>query len=224
MIDFTKTRLIDTVMAVDFRFDVPSEIREAKKLLNEKYDNPLTNDPHVTLLLCPCPEENIEICFDELEKLCRRNKKDHRNKKKIEFKLGEVKYEDNDKFFSMPVISDGLHEFHNEVLAIGNKYRAGCLRPKDVERFEKGLYTADEQISVEKYGHRTAGEFFYPHVTIGKVRVAEFDADEILKELQGMLDGLQNRLFFVDKFHIVAYLDAQRQDDCREIRCVDIGV
>lgn len=220
MIKFPNVKLINTVIGIDLRFDVPKTIKTAKQYMNEKYNNPLTADPHITVLLTPCPEQNIDKCLEELENECRRHLV-------ISFNMGKVEYNDIDKFFSIPIISNDLTEFHNNALEIANNYRENCLRPKDKERFAKGEnggYSEKEKLSVIKYGHRTAGEDFYPHISIGKIRVENYNVDEILVELEKIIGDLSKQVLNARSIHLVAYLDAERQDEQKQIKEISIEI
>jgi len=214
MIKFPNVEIADTAIAVDLRFHVPKAITEAKEYLNKNYNNPLTLEPHITIVICPCPKRNLEKCFSDLLAECQKQTD-------IQFQLEKMKFNSEDLLFFLPIISSDFTDFHKKMLNIANKYRENALRTKDKERFSKtGIdgYSEEEKKIVIKYGNRNAGENFDPHISIGKIRVKNYNIQEITEELNSRISDFEGKILKIEKIHLVAYVDAVSQSSVKPLK------
>ncbi len=159
------------------------------------YQNHESSIPHITLYSCRFDDSKYSELVEKLREIKMEKFLAHLGKLQIS------KHDKNNNIFVAFEIEDAgkLLELHEKVLEIANPLRGSLIREKDVKRFEKGIFTAEEFSAIEKYGYQYVKQYFNPHITIGEI---QNDDPELLTLLRDHLVGLEGAIIPIEKIFV----------------------
>lgn len=191
--------------------DIENEIiLKAKRFLAINYQNQYDLPPHLTYMLCPFPEYNLEKIKPEIEQYLK-------NKKTMKFTLGDLELEPKKRFFSIPVRGEEIKLIHKELLILFNKYRDNRVREKDITRINSGERSEEEIELIKKYGYFRVLDKFSAHITIGNVEASDDQIPLITQNLNRMLAEVINKRLEINKIKVVFHTDSEIQSEMKEL-------
>lgn len=178
---------------------VSEEIMKVKLWMNELFGNKYTHLPHLTLLLLPFDTVNVNYKNFDKDIV-----KFFENKSPIKiFSKGMAK-DSIREFYKLSFEGSELANLHSELLKIGQRYRNGVFREKDVTKYFDNYFKPAEWDSTLKYGFHRAGEYFDPHVTLGEVEFSNgWTQEMILDEIAKNISSNINMDLELNEFHIL---------------------
>ncbi len=177
--------------------DLSSAIKQIKEEAGVSYPNHETEVPHITIYSCKFDESKFLEIVQKIKDI---------KLKSFSLKLGEVMFEKLNKgsansFASIRMQDDGpLVELHEKILLVANELRGDLVRAKDVERFNKGVYSPELFSFIQKYGYEHVKENFHPHITLGAI---EGNQEEKIDQIQTLSHHLVGREFKVESLQLV---------------------
>jgi 2'-5' RNA ligase len=126
--------------------------------------------PHVSIYSSDFPLRNIPKIRKALRDFAAETKP---------FRLTSIKNRQNKKGFVDVVYrrSRGVRELQKNIIALLNPLREGLLRPRDEARMSQ--LREVERRNVRRYGYRSVGSEFFPHVTF--TRLEKYDKSAFSK-------------------------------------------
>lgn len=210
MIDMTGlNKPINTCLSSGTDLNIDS-INEAKKYLTTQYNNKYSLPPHLTFMICPFPEYNLELVKTDLENY-------FKDKRSFVFSLGELQFEAKRKFYSIPVIGEEIMDLHRDLISLFNKYRDGHVREKDIERIKSGECTPQEIELTRQYGYFRIFEKFTPHITVGNIEVEDSEIPQITIKLIELLKDIEGKDITINKLNVIFHTDSTNQKMMKEI-------
>lgn len=185
-------------------------IAQAKVYLSEKYNNKYNLTPHLTYMICPFPEYNLQKIIPELDAY-------FKEKRQLVLRLNDLHFNPRRKFFSMPISGTEVNDIHKDLVLLFNKFLDGSVRAKDIERIKAGERDAKEIELIKKYGYFRIFDNFTPHITIGNVEAEDAEIPAIEQKLKQMLADLINNDIIVDNVHVTFHTDSEVQSEMQEI-------
>lgn len=195
----------DTTLSVSTFFDIP-ELVAAKEFLTTKYASHYGMSPHLTYVLGPFPRYNLktlEVMLDEY----------FANLTQFNIVPHGVELEPKYQFFSLPVTDKQVMVLHTELLGLINKQRDGCVRTKDIVRFDKGLLSEKEVELIKNYGYFRVLSNFVPHLTLGDVETSTIDLPKVQRRLASILSQVIGKPLVVRQVSAELYVDAAAQTE-----------
>ena len=121
--------------------------------------------PHLSLYMMQLADENVKEAGTRLEKIAERNRIVHAATKKYHYshEYVDVEYEKTDE----------LAELQRQVIESLNPIRDG-LRQNDEARLRS--IEGQERENILKYGYRSVGDEFFPHLTFTRFLTPQEDA------------------------------------------------
>lgn len=167
--------------------DISDSIHNAKELTGVSYPNHETSVPHITLYSCKFDEHKFEDLIHELKEL---------KLAAFSIKLSHLSLVANSKgknlFASIGFQNSApLQKIHEEVLRVANGLRGTLIREKDVDRFNKAIYSPEKFEHIKKYGYEYSKEYFDPHITLGEVNKDDTKKATELKKLLQVVEGAE---------------------------------
>ena len=160
--------------------DLSSGIRKIQEEAGISYPNHETKVPHITIYSCKFDESKFPELVQKIKDLSLRS---------FSLKLGDVTLDTLNKgsvnsFASIKFQDESLlHELHENILLVANELRVDLVRAKDIERFNKGIYSPELFSFIQKYGYEHVKENFHPHITLGEIMADKVENIEQVREL-----------------------------------------
>lgn len=177
--------------------EVSAVVKEVKERTQTFYPNHETQAPHITLYSCKFDAAKFPELVQQIKNL---------SLKSFSIRLGEVVLTELNKgsknLFASVGLEDesALHALHKQVVLVANRLRGNLIREKDIERFEKGIYSPELFSFIERYGYEHVGENFHPHITLGEVDSKDVEKADLLRTSLGSLAGKE---VLINKMHIL---------------------
>lgn len=191
--------------------DIQNEpLSKAKEYLTKNYNNRYNLLPHLTYMICPFPEYNLEKAKVDISDY-------FLNKKPFVFNLSELHFEPKKKFYSIPVIGSEVKNLHEDLVHLFNKYRDGHVRKKDIARIQAGEREPKEIELIRKWGYFRIFDNFTPHITVGNVEADDKEIPLITKKLQEMLKDVLGKTITINQIHIAFHTDSEIQTEMKEL-------
>lgn len=145
--------------------------------------------PHITLYMAEFPIKNVPKIKKLLNEFTTETKP---------FQINSLKYrQDKDGYIDINYSkSKNIDKLQKKIITILNPLRDGLIRPKDEARMNE--YNKAQQCNIKRYGYRSIGVNFFPHLTLTKL-------EKFNKSIFTNIDK-QNFSFKVDKIGFF-YLD-----------------
>lgn len=185
-------------------------ITKAKDFLSKNYRNRFDLPPHLTYMICPFPEYNLEKVKINIDAY-------FKNKTPFVFNLSNLHYEPKNKFYSIPVIGENIRKLHEDLVHLFNKYRDGHIREKDVTRIKAGEREQEEIDLIRKYGYFRIFDRFTPHITVGNVETSEENIPQITQKLNDILKEIIGKSIIVDKVSVTFHTDSDVQTEMQKL-------
>ncbi len=174
---------------------IAKSIQSIKDKTGVYYPDHESSVPHITLYSCKFDEAKYSELLEKLQVM---------SMEPFSITIGDLHVAKHDKNKNM-FVSFGfedigkLQELHEKVLAIANPLRGDLIRDKDIERFEKGIFSEEEFSFIKEYGYQYVKKFFNSHITIGEV---DENKPEILEILKEGLEGIKGQQVLVDRMSV----------------------
>ena len=116
--------------------------------------------PHVTLYMTEFPLKSVAKVIKLLKQVAAETKP---------FQLGHLKYRQNkDGYVDVGYRrSKNVNKFQRKIIGLLNPLRDGLVRDKDRMRINQ--MSATEQKNIRRYGYRSVGARYFPHMTFTKL-------------------------------------------------------
>ena len=202
-------KTINTCLAAGTEIE-DDNIRYAKKYLTDNYFNRYDILPHLTYAVCPFPKYNLIKAVKETDMY-------FNNKSLISLKLHKLHFDENNKFFSIPVSGYEVKKMHEDLVNIFNKYRDGYIREKDFNRIKKGEISKKDTELIKKYGYFRVFDNYSPHITIGNIKTDYKKASEIKDKINEILKNTTGKIIKIKKVHLSFHSDSEIQSGIKEI-------
>ncbi len=126
--------------------------------------------PHITIYMTEFPVKNIPKIRKILRGFATKTKS---------FRTTSLKYRQNeDGYIDVNYRkSKEIMELQKKIISLLNPLREGLLRPKDEAR--KSEFGKEQQRNIMRYGYRSVGKEFFPHLTFTKLE--KFDKPALSK-------------------------------------------
>lgn len=174
-------------------------IMKLKLWMAEMFGNKYTHPPHLTLLILPFDTKNADY-----KKFDKDITEYFKNKSVIHAISKGVTKDSFREFFKLGFEGAELINIHNELLKIGQNYRNGIFRDKDVVKYFDNFFKPAEWESTLKYGFHRAGEFYEPHITLGEVEnYSGWTKEMIQNELERNLGVNANLNLELKEVHVI---------------------
>lgn len=161
-------------------------IKEIKERIQVSYPNHETQTPHITIYSCKFDASKIVELIQRIKDI---------KLKSFSLKLGDVTFKKLNKgsknYFASIGLEDSasLTELHEKILSVANELRGDLIRAKDIERFNKGIYSSELFSFIKKYGYEHVRENFHPHITLGEIGEGQEDKIDQIKALSKSFTG-----------------------------------
>lgn len=185
-------------------------IARAKHFLSKDYHNRYDSLPHLTYMICPFPEYNLEKIKREIDSY-------FKNKTPFIFNLSNLHFEPKRKFYSIPVIGENIKKLHEDLVHLFNKYRDDHIREKDILRIEAGEREQEEINLIKQYGYFRIFDRFTPHITIGNVETSGENIQQITQKLNEVLLEIVGKSIVVEKISVIFHTDSEVQTEMKEL-------
>lgn len=189
-----KHPITDLVLNVKFVVD-NSQIIKIKDEINRKFDNLYDTEPHITLVTLLYLYSNFLEIKPYLEKYLH-------NLNPFEIKFEEVTLKRSTNYLSIKVNTEELIKIHQQLLQIILPKWNNVLKEVDIQRLNNNEYTHEEKDSLLKYGFRYSGEYFFPHISIGRITNDDVNFDNLFNEVKQKLDKVLGSKYIVDKLSL----------------------
>lgn len=126
--------------------------------------------PHITIYMTQFPVKNIA----KIRKILRNFAARKKPFRVTSLKYRQSAYGDIDADYKK---SKEIKELQKKIIALLNPLRENLLRPKDAARMSELSKT--QQRNIKRYGHRSVGAEFFPHITFTKLE--KFDKSALSK-------------------------------------------
>jgi hypothetical protein len=187
-----------------------ANIMAAKAFLKKEYGNKYDAEPHFNFIIMAFPDYRVHDIEDRLDNYLKKLKP-------LKLKLGTLRYEEKQQFYSIPIVGEEAMTFHKELIAILNPIRDGYIREKDLVRITEGKTDALEEEYIYKYGYLRVLDKFTPHITLGNIQTAEADQDDIQNKLTDFLGTLYGSELTIDEIRADFILDADVQSNYKRL-------
>lgn len=164
----------------------------AKDYLKQEFGNKYDAEPHIAFHIMAMPDYRIK----DLEKICDEYFK---KIKPIRLQLGNLRYDDVYRFFSIPIVGNEILTLHKELIETFNPIRDGYIRAKDLENMNSGKTDEIEEEYIYKYGYLRVLSKYTPHITIGDIATDNFNSDDVQKKLNSILSNLYGTALYVNE-------------------------
>lgn len=200
-----------TPYALSVGTEVHSEIiRSAKAYLKQEFGNKYDADPHFNFIIMAMPlnkAKDIELTLNSYFK----------DKKPLKLKLGNLHYEEKQRFYSIPIVGEEVMTLHSEFIEILNPLRDDYIREKDLVRINEGKTDKLEEEYIHKYGYLRVLSKFTPHITIGNLQTENVDLGSITNNLNNILGNLYGSTLNITELRADLIEDAQVQTDYKRL-------
>lgn len=151
----------------------PKEVSDQIESYRESFSNyclskKSSNIPHITLMALYASEENEPQIIDDLKEISWFS---------FYLKTGDLDIFDENSLVLKVCENRPLRQLHTEIIESLKKYIDWSENP-DKDNFDDD----SKKISYAEYGNPHYGQFYSPHITIGKANEDIFDTDKFYKK------------------------------------------
>ena len=195
-----KFKPTNTIISVDSILNIKPLI-DAKSFLTENYGNYYSFiPPHLGYALVPFSEKHFEEAREEILDYIH-------SQKPFKITFPELLFEEEKAFFSLLFKEEKIVDHHKSILKMLSKYRDMEVRPKDCDKYDKGLLDDLEVEYLAKYGYYRVMDRYNPHITVGNVTERIEDIEKIKSSLNKILGEIIGKEIVIDNMHAVFYED-----------------
>lgn len=178
--------------------------------MKQEFGNKYDADPHFNFIIMAMPiyrTEDIELKLNEIFK----------DMRSLELKLGNLRYEEKQRFYSIPIVGEEAMTFHRKLIDALNPLRDGYIREKDLARINEGKTDKLEDEYIHEYGYLRVLSKLTPHITIGNLQSENVDLGAITNNLNNILGNLFGSTLSVNEIRADLIEDAQVQTDYKRL-------
>lgn len=143
--------------------------------------------PHITLYMTAFPLKNVAKVKKLLKQLAANTNP---------FRINFLKYRQSDDSYIDAGYrkSKNVHELQRKVIGLLNPLREGLIRDKDKARMSQR--SVAEQKNIRRYGYRSVGARYFPHMTFTKLEKYDRSALSRIEELDFSFTVTKIGLFY----------------------------